>query len=83
MEYRAEFDESPFTKRELRIMAELAARFRDEKSRPLINITHSERGPSDKIWDSGRGNNERIPCSLAVPDDDPNRDAILDAAREY
>ncbi len=64
-------------------MAELAARFRDEKSRPLINITHSERGPWDKIWDSGRGNNERIPYSLAVPDDDPNRDAILEAAREY
>ena len=80
---RVEFDESPFTKRELRIMAELAARFRDEKSRPLINITHSERGHWDKIWDSGRGNNVRIPYSLAVPDDAPNRDAILEAAREY
>jgi hypothetical protein len=49
----------------------------------LINFTHAERGPWDKIWDSGRGNNERIPYTLAISDDDPNRAAILEAAREY
>jgi len=76
------FDDSQFTKRELRLMQELATRFRDEYSRPLINITHHELGPWSKIWDEGRGNNTRIPYSLAVPDDDPNRDAILEAAHE-
>lgn len=77
------FDDSLFTKRELRLMAGLAARFCDDLSKPLVNITHAERGPWDKIWDDGRGENHRIPYSLAIPDDDPNRDAILQAAREY
>jgi uncharacterized phage-associated protein len=77
------FDDSLFTKRELRMMEDLAARFRDDYTTPLVNITHTERGPWDKIWDDGRGNNARIPYSLAIPDNDPNRDAILQAASEY
>jgi uncharacterized phage-associated protein len=77
------FDASLFTKRELRLMEELALRFRDEMTKPLINFTHAERGPWDKIWDDGRGNNERIPFALAVPDDDPYREAILESAREF
>ena len=52
-------------------------------TKPLIGLTHEERGPWDKIWDGGRGNNERIPYVLAVPDDAPNREAILEAAREF
>jgi len=77
------FDEGAFTKRELRMMTALANRFRDELTKPLINFTHAERGPWDKIWDGGRGNNDRIPFSLAIADDDPNREAVLEAAREY
>jgi uncharacterized phage-associated protein len=80
---RLPFDDALFTKRELRLMRDLAARFRDDLTQPLVNITHEERGPWDKIWDSGHGKNERIPYTLAVPDDDPNRDAILEAARQY
>ncbi|MEX0735142.1 MAG: Panacea domain-containing protein [Steroidobacteraceae bacterium] len=79
----AAFDESHFTKRELRLMQELAHRHHDEMTKPLIGLTHEERAPWDKIWDGGRGNNERIPYALAVPDDDPNREAVLEAAREY
>jgi uncharacterized phage-associated protein len=77
------FDDSLFTKRELRLMEDLAGRFRDDTSAPLVNVTHAERGPWDKIWDGGRGDDERIPYTLAVPDDDPNREAILEAAREH
>lgn len=80
---KIEFDDSHFTKRELRLMQELAKRHHDEKTRPLIGLTHQELGPWDKIWDGGRGNNERIPYALAVPDDDPNREAVLEAAREF
>lgn len=72
-----------FTKRELRMMNELAVRFRDDMSKPLVDITHSERGPWDKIWDSGRGEYERIPYGLAIPDDDPHRDSILESAKEH
>ena len=77
------FDDSLFTRRELRLMNELSTHFADELTKPLIGFTHEERGPWDKIWDGGRGNNERIPYTLAIPDSDPNRDAILEAAREY
>jgi uncharacterized phage-associated protein len=77
------FDDSTFTPRELRLMKDIAARFRDELTKPLIGFTHEDRGPWDKIWDNGRGNFERIPYVLAIADTDPNRDAILEAAREY
>lgn len=80
---KVEFDDSHFTPRELRLMAGLAERYRTEMTRPLIGFTHAERGPWHKIWDGGRGNNERIPYVLAIPDDDPHREAVLDAAREY
>jgi hypothetical protein len=77
------FNESLFTKRELRLMSDLAHRFRDELTKPLVSFTHAERGPWDKIWDAGRGNNERIPYTLAVADDDPHGAAVLESAREY
>lgn len=79
---RTQFDNSQFTKRELRIMQELATRFCDDFAMPMVNVTHVERGPWAKIWDEGHGNNTRIPYALAVSDDDPNRDAILQAAHE-
>lgn len=77
------FSETFFTKRELRMMRDLAHRFRDELTRPLVNFTHAERGPWDKIWDGGRGNNERIPYTLAVSDTDPHAHEVLESAREY
>jgi hypothetical protein len=76
-------NEDLFTKRELRMMHDLAMRFRDEMTRPLINFTHAERGPWDKIWDNGRGNNERIPFTLSIEESDPHREAILESARDY
>ncbi len=80
---RVEFDDSHFTRRELRIMAELAERFCYSLSRPMVDVTHAELGPWEKIWDSGRGNNARIPYPLALADDAPYRDAILASASEY
>lgn len=77
------FDDSMFTRRELRLMQDLSTHFANELTKPLIGFTHEERGPWDKIWDGGRGNNERIPYVLAIPDTDPNREAILESAREY
>lgn len=80
---KVDFDDSHFTKRELRIMGDLAARFRDSLSKPMIDVTHAELGPWETIWDGGRGNGERIPYPLALAMDDPHREAILASAREY
>ena len=79
---KAPFDDSNFTPRELRIMRLLVERFRDERSQPLINFTHDELGPWSKIWDSGRGFNHRIPYALAIPDSDPNAQAVREFADE-
>lgn len=80
---RTNFDDRHFTRRELRLMDELAQRFHDELTRPLVNYTHAELGPWAKIWDGGQGSNERIPYSLAVADDDPHGKAVLEAASDY
>jgi len=77
------FDATLFTKRELRMMEDLAQRFRPELTKPLVSFTHAERGPWDKIWDAGRGNNARIPYTLAVSDTDPHAREVLETAREY
>lgn len=83
VEPRVDFSDSHFTKRELQLMREIAERHQDDMTAPLVGLTHEERGPWDKIWDDGRGNDQRIPYVLAVPDDDPNREAVLQAAAEY
>jgi uncharacterized phage-associated protein len=77
-----DFDDSHFTPRELRLMQQLAERFRDERSQPLINFTHAELGPWAKIWESGRGFNQHIPYSLAIRDDDEHAEAVREHADE-
>jgi uncharacterized phage-associated protein len=77
------FNDLSFTSRELRLMHGLSVTFADELTKPLTGFTREERGPWEKIWDGGKGINERIPYALAVPDSHPNRDAILWSAREY
>lgn len=80
---KRDFDDRHFSRRELQLMEQLAERFRRDFSKPLINVTHAERGPWDMIWDNGRGNLERIPYALAIRDDDPHANAIREAAQEH
>jgi Antitoxin SocA-like, Panacea domain len=47
-----------------------------------LELMKSE-GPGTRSGTAAGGDNERIPYTLAVPDSDPNRDVILEAAREY
>jgi uncharacterized phage-associated protein len=78
-----EFDDSHFSKRELRIMSGLAEKYRDVYSHTLIDVTHAENGAWAKVWNDGKGFNQRISYDLAIADDEPYRDAILEAAKEY
>jgi len=78
----APFDDSHFTKRELRIMEDLASRHRDTFSPDMIDVTHAENGAWAKVWQDGRGMYREIPYTLGLDDDDPRRDAILAIARE-
>jgi len=70
------FDDRHFSPRELRLMRALAERFKDDRSMPMVNFTHDERGPWSKIWDSGRGRDNHIPYALAIPDGDVHAGAV-------
>jgi len=79
---QAPFDDSYFTKRELRIMEGLVARYRDTYSPEMIDVTHAENGAWAKIWQDGQGMSEAIPYELGLDPDSPLRDAILEIAAE-
>jgi uncharacterized phage-associated protein len=80
---QAAFDDSHFSKRELRLMAELAAQYCDELSHRMIDVTHAENGAWARVWNSGEGFDQPIDYALSLAEDDPHRTAILDFAREH
>jgi len=80
---KVRFDDSLFSRRELALMQRIVEQHAKDLSRPMVNVTHEERGPWATIWDNGRGFNDRIPYTLGVTERTPNRDAVLEAAREY
>lgn len=77
-----EFDEDDFTPRQLAIMRELANRFKTTLSPTMIDVTHAQNGAWDRIWADGAGAGEVIPYRLAIPEDAPEREAILEYASE-
>jgi uncharacterized phage-associated protein len=77
------FDDTHFTPRELRILGELAARYVEDLSEKLIDVTHDENGAWASVWQDGVGSDQVIGYRLALAEDDPNREAILKAATEY
>jgi uncharacterized phage-associated protein len=79
---RAPFDDSHFTKRELRIMEELASDYRETRSPDMIDVTHAENGAWAKVWQGGKGMNQAIPYARGLEDDSPFRDDILGIAGE-
>lgn len=76
------FDASEFTPREQRLMQSLAEQYRDEYTRPLVEVTHRERDAWDVVWEGGRGKNQPIPYRLALKPDDPFREAALEVAED-
>lgn len=80
---QADFDDSHFTKRELRLMAELATQYCDELSHHMIDVTHAENGAWARVWNEGRGFDQPIDYALSLAEDDQHRAAILDFAREH
>lgn len=80
---KVSFHADHFSKRELRLMHEIAGQYRDTKSEKIIDVTHAENSAWDKVWAGGAGNDKVIHYQLAIADNDPNRDAVLAAAAEY
>lgn len=80
---RVRFNEASFTRRELSIMHDIASAYETATAREMVDVTHAENGVWDKVWNNGKGINEPIPYELSVALDEPYREAILEAAREY
>ena len=76
------FNPDEFTPRQLRIMEELATRYRDTYSPKMIDVTHEQNGAWDKVWQSGKGAHQTIPYELAIADTAPERAALLQIADE-
>jgi len=78
---KREFDASHFSKRELRIMEELAAKYRDVYAQAMVDVTHAENGAWEKVFEKGLGYNRPIPYQLAVSG--PDSAIVLEMASEY
>lgn len=77
-----EFDDDDFTSRQLSILEMLREKFLSDKSQTMIDITHEQNGAWDKVWDGGKGDHKSIPYELAIPDDAPNRELVLESSLE-
>lgn len=77
-----QFDPEPFSPRQLRILDDLATRYRGTFSPAMIDVTHAQNGAWDKVWQAGRGAHKPIPYELAVGESDALRDEVLKIAQE-
>ena len=48
----------------------------------MIDVTHTQNGAWDKVWQGGAGKGQPIPYALGVPDEDPSKPILLEVARE-
>lgn len=78
----AEFDDSEFTPRQLRIMNELVEKYRDTLSATMIDVTHAQNGAWDKVWQDGNGARQPIPYALGIADEAPEKSILLEIATE-
>lgn len=76
------FDGDDFTPRQMKIMQELAERYRDTYSPTMIDVTHEQNGAWDKVWQGGQGARHVIPYEMAIGEDAPERADILAVAAE-
>jgi hypothetical protein len=70
------FDDIDLTRRQVRILADLAERFCDDTGEILAGVVRAPNGPWSKVYLDGRGQCGNIPYALVL-DDDPERDALL------
>lgn len=77
-----EFDKATFTPEQMDIMEALCQRYPKNLPRPPIDITREQNGAWSTVWDKGKGEHMLIPYELSIPDDEPNRDLILESALE-
>lgn len=76
-----DFDPRHFSKRELRLLTELAAKYQHHTAQQMVDVTHAENGAWERVWADGAGRNALIPYEIAVSGEDSAM--ILALAREH
>ncbi len=76
------FDDSYFSKRELKLMCEIAEKYHDHVATDMVDVTHAENGAWDKVWANGEGHNQLIDYRLSL-EGSPVKEQIERAAEEY
>jgi len=75
------FDDTNFSKRELRLLEELSRQYRDHTAQQMVEVTHAENGAWERVFAGGAGFNQPIPYEMAVTGEDSA--AVLALAKEY
>lgn len=76
------FDPEPFSPRQLRLLEDLAGRYRAANSERMIDLTHEQNGAWDQVWHGGAGAYKPIPYSLAIDAGHPEADVVREIADE-
>lgn len=63
---KKKFDSKHFTKRELKLLEELATRYKDATADQMIEETHLENRPWHEVYEVKGGKQERIPYEMAL-----------------
>lgn len=66
----ADFDETHFTPRELRLMRRLADEFRDAQADEMVEATHLENTPWHRVYVTERHQKQKIPYDYVLPRQD-------------
>ena len=80
MKPQTEFSDSYFSKREMDLMRQLATEFRDHDSEDMIEATHLENMPWDRVYNKQAQRQAPIPYELALRADE--KDALLNVAKD-
>jgi uncharacterized phage-associated protein len=79
---RMNFSDLHFTKREATLMADLATEYKVANSDEMIEVTHLENKPWDKIYNQEGKKQQRIPYELAIRPDEVNEIQRVSKERE-
>ncbi len=82
---KTEFDPKYFSRRELKLMQDIADRFYDKTGGEMEQFTHREGTPWQRVYEVEGREGHQIPLSYQLDyedADDEKRDAILDLAEE-
>lgn len=77
---KIEFDSKSFSKRELNLMRRLADEYSDTRADDMIEATHLENMPWDKVYNQQGAKQQRIPYELALRSQET--EALMRVARE-